>query len=51
MLESLAQLQKIRKRQLTWFGHVTRMEGERLPLTALSFIAGERSQVDNQRHV
>src|SRR6218665_830672 len=24
---------KIRKRRLTWFGHVTRMEGKKLPYT------------------
>jgi len=38
-------VQKIRKRQLTWFGHVTRMEGERLPLRVLHcHREGKRSQ-------
>jgi len=37
-------VQKIRKRQLTWFGHVTRTEGERLQQTALHcHIEGESS--------
>ena len=26
---------KLRKRRLTWFGHVTRIEGNRLPVVAL----------------
>jgi len=38
-------VQKIRKRRLTWFGHVTRMERERLPQRALHcHLEGERSQ-------
>jgi len=38
-------VQKIRKRRLTWFGHVTSMEGERLPHRALHcHLEGERSQ-------
>src|SRR6218665_2284893 len=28
-------VEKIRKRRMTWFGHVTRMEGNRLPVVAL----------------
>ena len=36
---------KIRKRRLRWFGHVERMEGNRLPLAALhGHIEGERSR-------
>jgi len=38
-------VQKTRKRRLTWFEHVTRMEGERLLMRALHCpIEGERSQ-------
>src|SRR6218665_1055657 len=38
-------IDKIRKRRLTWFGHVTtRMENGRLPMMAL------HSQVDGRRH-
>ena len=40
-----ALVQKMRKRRLTWFSHVTKMEGERLPLRALHcHVAGERNQ-------
>ena len=36
---------KIRKRRLTWFGHVTRMEGNRLPVVALyGQVEGTRSR-------
>ena len=36
---------KIRKRRLTWFGHVTRMEDKRLPAAALhGHVEGKRSQ-------
>ena len=36
---------KIRKRRLTWFGHVTRMEGSRLPVVALyGQVEGTRSR-------
>ena len=35
---------RIRKRRLMWFGHVTRMEGNRLPVVALyGQVAGTRS--------
>src|SRR6218665_1644267 len=35
---------KIRKRRLTWFGHITRMEGNRLPVVALyGQVEGTRS--------
>jgi len=46
MLEQEKSLvQKITKRQLTWFRHVTRIEGERLPLRTLHcHVEGERSQ-------
>ena len=38
-------VQKIRKRRLTWFGHVTKIEGEQLLLRVLHcHIEGERSQ-------
>jgi len=46
-------IQKIRKRRLTWFGYVTRMEGERLLMRALHcHVEGEKSQgrVDNPKH-
>src|SRR6218665_3678861 len=36
---------KIRRRKLTWFGHVTRMEGNRLPVVALyGQVEGTRSR-------
>src|SRR6218665_1789091 len=36
---------KIRTRRLTWFGHVTRMEGNRLPVVALyGQVEGTRSR-------
>ena len=36
---------RVRKRRLTWFGHVTRMCGNRLPLKALHcYIRGNRSR-------
>src|SRR6218665_1730645 len=36
---------KLRKRRLTWFGHVTRMEGNRLPVVALyGQVEGTRSR-------
>src|SRR6218665_2197513 len=36
---------KIRKRRLTWFGHVTRMQGNRLPVVALyGQVEGTRSR-------
>jgi len=34
-------IEKIKRRRLTWFGHVERMEGKRLPNAALR---GERSR-------
>ena len=41
---------KIRKRRLTWFGHVTRMEGNRLPVIALyRQVEGTRSRGRHQR--
>ena len=36
---------RIRKRRLTWFGHVTRMENGRLPIIALhSHVDGRRDR-------
>src|SRR6218665_2879475 len=36
---------KIRKRRLTWFGRLTRMEGNRLPVVALyGLVEGTRSR-------
>jgi len=36
---------KIKKRRLQWFGHVERMEGERLPIAALhGHVDGKRSR-------
>ena len=38
-------IDRIRKRRLTWFGHVTRMEEKRLPATVLyGQTEGERSR-------
>ena len=38
-------IDKIRKRRLTWFGHVTRMERSRLPAVALyGQVEGTRSR-------
>src|SRR6218665_3238490 len=38
-------VQKIKKRRLQWFGHVKRMEGERLPNAALhGHVEGKRSR-------
>jgi len=38
-------IDRVRKRRLTWFGHVTRMDGNRLPLKALHcYIQGNRSR-------
>src|SRR6218665_3042181 len=43
-------IDKIRKRRLTWFGRVTRMENSRLPAVALyGQVEGTRSREDNQR--
>ena len=38
-------IDRVRKRRFTWFGHVTRMDGNRLPLKALHcYIQGNRSR-------
>ena len=38
-------IDRVRKRRLIWFGHVTRMDGNRLPLKALHYyIRGNRSR-------
>src|SRR6218665_3156018 len=38
-------IEKIKRRILTWFGHVERMEGKRLPNAALhGHVRGERSR-------
>src|SRR6218665_2430149 len=33
--QEVSLVSKIKKRRLAWFGHVTRMEGNRLPVVAL----------------
>src|SRR6218665_3467718 len=43
--QEITLIDKIRKRRLTWFGHVTRMEGCRLPAVALyGQVEGTRSR-------
>ncbi len=43
--QEVSLIDKIRKRRLTWFGHVTRMEGSRLPAVALyGQVEGTRSR-------
>ena len=43
--QEITLIDKIRKRRLTWFGHVTRMEGSRLPAVALyGQVEGTRSR-------
>ena len=38
-------IEKIKRRRLTWFGHMERMEGKRLPNAALhGHVRGERSR-------
>src|SRR6218665_334817 len=38
-------IEKIKRRILTWFGHVEKMEGKRLPNAALDWhVTGERSR-------
>ena len=38
-------IDKIRRRRMTWFGHVTRMEGNRLPSRAMyCYVEGTRSR-------
>src|SRR6218665_1343272 len=42
-------IEKIKRRRLTWFGHVERMEGKRLPYSALHrHVRGERSREEEE---
>src|SRR6218665_2701014 len=41
----------IRRMRLTWFGHMVRMEGKRLPAKALyCYVYGKEVEKDKERH-